>query len=393
MEIVFNREVLYSEIWSTPISTLCRKYQLSDNGLRKVCKALSIPLPVRGHWAKVAAGHSTKATPLPPSTGATTFISRPSLPPADEWRKQEGLLAAQISFEKAPENKIIVAAVLVQPHALVASSLRAIAKVRSTLEKSRADAEKPKKRLSGAGWAPNFNGMKWYDHERRGLLLDPTDTVLPLRVSLEAVDRALRIWDALIKGAVGRGMKAGLAGNRLTLSIEKETIELRMSERVAKRLTGKPWPKDSESRPTGELRIFVCCRGETKFEDGAKGALEGQLNAIFCNVHRTFSAQKVWRARLLEERRLAGIAGEQREIERLAREETRRQIEEQKRLEQDLIIEAQAWHQAQQIRAYVLSLQSATAAGASAAHGFAQWAEWANGVADRLDPSKVRIEL
>jgi len=37
-----KREELYEEVWSTP---LCAKYGLSDNGLRKVCKRLNVPVP------------------------------------------------------------------------------------------------------------------------------------------------------------------------------------------------------------------------------------------------------------------------------------------------------------------------------------------------------------
>ena len=54
MEIIFERTRLYEEVWSEPLTKLGKKYGLSDNGLRKVCKALNIPLPRAGHWAKVA---------------------------------------------------------------------------------------------------------------------------------------------------------------------------------------------------------------------------------------------------------------------------------------------------------------------------------------------------
>lgn len=77
MEITFERQALYVEVWSTPLTQLAKKYGLSDNGLRKVCKAMSIPLPVQGHWAKVAAGHKVPKVPLPPQAERNTFVSRP----------------------------------------------------------------------------------------------------------------------------------------------------------------------------------------------------------------------------------------------------------------------------------------------------------------------------
>src|SRR5215471_12316086 len=49
----------------------------SDNGLRKVCKALNFPLPHVGHWAKVAAGRNVPRIPLSDEAPRTTFVSRP----------------------------------------------------------------------------------------------------------------------------------------------------------------------------------------------------------------------------------------------------------------------------------------------------------------------------
>jgi hypothetical protein len=47
-----TRDELYKLVWSTPISTASRRYGFSDNGLRKICKKLSVPTPPRGYWAK-----------------------------------------------------------------------------------------------------------------------------------------------------------------------------------------------------------------------------------------------------------------------------------------------------------------------------------------------------
>ncbi len=64
------RKTLYEEIWAEPMTTVALRYGISDNGLRKRCKALNIPWPPNGYWAKVKAGK-----PVP---------ERPALPPYDE---------------------------------------------------------------------------------------------------------------------------------------------------------------------------------------------------------------------------------------------------------------------------------------------------------------------
>jgi hypothetical protein len=111
MEIEFERVALYEEVWTVPLTQLGKKYGLSDNGIRKVCKALNIPLPAIGHWAKVAAGHTVVKISLPAQAKRTTFTSRFGLgekdfsDPADErW------LVDRLAFERAPGNHIAVAA-------------------------------------------------------------------------------------------------------------------------------------------------------------------------------------------------------------------------------------------------------------------------------------------
>lgn len=68
----FEREKLYEEIWSEPLSKVAKRYQISDVGLRKICVNLSIPIPSVGYWAKIAAGQTVKKPSLAPTKGATT---------------------------------------------------------------------------------------------------------------------------------------------------------------------------------------------------------------------------------------------------------------------------------------------------------------------------------
>lgn len=69
-------------MWAAPLTTLGKKYGLSDNVLRKICKTMNIPLPKAGHWAKIAAGHKVPKTPLPRNAERTTFDCYPPTPEA-----------------------------------------------------------------------------------------------------------------------------------------------------------------------------------------------------------------------------------------------------------------------------------------------------------------------
>lgn len=46
-------ELLKKEVWKTPMSKLYIKYNLTGNGLKKICKKFNIEYPGLGYWAKL----------------------------------------------------------------------------------------------------------------------------------------------------------------------------------------------------------------------------------------------------------------------------------------------------------------------------------------------------
>ncbi len=60
----FTRNQLYELIWSEPLLKLSKKYCISDNGLRKICKSMNIPLPPNGYWMKIKYGKKVKKPQL-----------------------------------------------------------------------------------------------------------------------------------------------------------------------------------------------------------------------------------------------------------------------------------------------------------------------------------------
>lgn len=69
----FERQKLFDEVWTTPVTKLAKEYSLSDVGLRKICVALDVPLPPRGYWAKLAAGKTIPKPPLHKTSVPTTY--------------------------------------------------------------------------------------------------------------------------------------------------------------------------------------------------------------------------------------------------------------------------------------------------------------------------------
>lgn len=69
----FERQKLFDEVWTTPVTKLAKAYGLSDVGLRKICVALDVPLPPRGYWARLAAGKTIPKPALHKTTRPTTY--------------------------------------------------------------------------------------------------------------------------------------------------------------------------------------------------------------------------------------------------------------------------------------------------------------------------------
>lgn len=71
--ITLERNKLYEEIWKEPMSVLCKRYSLSDNGLRKICIKLEIPIPDRSYWGKLRAGKTPEKRKLPKYDGNNEY--------------------------------------------------------------------------------------------------------------------------------------------------------------------------------------------------------------------------------------------------------------------------------------------------------------------------------
>lgn len=75
--ISVNREELYRLVWSVPGSTLAPRFGVSDVYLGHVCKALGVPRPAPGYWARLRARKAAEVPPLPsPEPGHPTLWLR-----------------------------------------------------------------------------------------------------------------------------------------------------------------------------------------------------------------------------------------------------------------------------------------------------------------------------
>ena len=170
-EITITRNELYEQVWLTPMIRLARSYGLSDNGLKKICKKLNIPLPGVGHWQRKKFGNAKPRPPLPPLKNGPDRVTR-QIQLEDAVAQEHTVPEPQevLDQKRKAERKIVVASSLRSPHPFVQH-------LKSILEKEKIDEY----------------GLLW---GRQGCL--------DVRVSPKSLRRALLIMDALIKALESR---------------------------------------------------------------------------------------------------------------------------------------------------------------------------------------------
>jgi hypothetical protein len=393
--IIYDRNVLYEEIWAEPMRTVAERYGVSDVWLAKVCRQLRVPVPGRGYWAKRAAGKAPERTPLPAlrnGQNGRTFGFRHEAPPPPELLP--GLDEAKPLELPGP---IVVPETLENPHKLVAISAR-------YLEKAEPE---------------------------RGVVSAPRRSCLDMAVSPASLTRALRIMDALIKAMEAAGLTVEVAAveepttetrrdhgygfdpqreettpqppERVTRTLcDEEWIQFRLSERVRRfRDQGPPAPDGSRSRwetaydyeATGELALeltnVTAPAVRAKWHESKKQRLEEMLGEFLAYLPTVALSYKLERE-AEKRRRAEERAAQQRRLEeqqrRWEREERQR---EEKHREEAFEAEAALWRRAQDVRDYVAAaLATLDERGLSPENEQSERERlaWALAYADRLDP-------
>ncbi len=124
-EANYDRDTLYQEVWTDPVTMVAKRYGVSDVAIHKACKRLQVPVPPRGYWAKLRAGQDVTREPLPPFEGPAPkqrIVEAPPkrrlgtgvTPPANEHPDDERDRIVAVC------DTVIVAEQLTDPHPLIA---------------------------------------------------------------------------------------------------------------------------------------------------------------------------------------------------------------------------------------------------------------------------------
>ncbi len=342
---------------------------VSDVGLKKISRRHRIPTPPRGYWQKLAVGQKPIRPPLPPVANAQRdeIEIRPTPPkaPPPPPEPVPAAVQAAIAHEQKPENRIVVAKTLRNPHRIVLA----------WIEEDRRDRQ--------------LHRSDWYLRTTKAIDGDALSRRRLLIVSALFIAIENRGYKLVVEGPYRRDVHVEHGPDRLQIEVAERMQQVRRTlgdeeHRERRHLsTGrKRWTQ--EQHATGELvagireghsRSFV-----VQWRESADRPLEAQLNDVMVGVARRFDE--------LRERREQQERARQRQWE----EDRRRYQQEQERKREAvrfgrLVRQTQDRQLAADIRALVDAVRAKQwGAGSADAAAFERWSVWALAHADRIDP-------
>ena len=355
---VYDRETLYKEVWEAPITEIAKRYGVSDVAIHKVCKALDIPKPSRGYWAKLRAGKSVTIKPLPKNDAVTQKTGVRTGSNSQRRTDKETL-----EFLSEEERELILA--IASQASLPSKGTRKHPKINSHHQVI-------------ADWR-----KEEHNSERRGRGRTPAPT-LAESVSDDTIHRVYRIIEALTRALEPLGCSLTddlnflVNGETVILSFsestdkvphvptKEENMKLLKYEEDRKRYSwaSKPQIRKYDYIFNGRLKVVI--DGKRSFRDCQSYVLEDRLGDIMIELYE--AAESIKKAREARE-----------DAERSYQEELRRKEEWRQRynLEVDRTLAltnlAEDYDTASKIRRYIAVLEQTK----KSDEKMIEWIEWA----------------
>ncbi|HCY78070.1 MAG TPA: hypothetical protein DHV28_19360 [Ignavibacteriales bacterium] len=358
--IILKREELYDKVWGKALMLVAAVYGLSDNGLKKICIKMNIPIPYNGYWAKLKYGKEVYKNPLPqlkPGDIETYKLEIEEKQEIEILEKYKKL----IELEANPENKIVVPEKYARLHPLVSMTKEGV-----LLSKN------------------HYDKFLRVHHGK----------ILFMLVTPNTLNRATRILNTLVLELEKRGFVIRPGENEdstpVTLLVfDNQTIKIQLREltKIEKKTRVNSYTKKTEYErefvPTGLLKIEIDeygMDGITKvFKDNKNKQLEDQLNYFIICLYRYVNYEIKRHIRWEKERKI------QEERERKAQELLEERKREQLRTD-NLLRLADDWNKVKYINNFLDEMEIAMKEKNLLTEEKKDWLRWARDKLKSMDP-------
>lgn len=348
-----SRQELYNLVWSKPMTALAKEYNISDNGLRKICKKLDIPLPQLGHWQKLQFGKKVKIIPLP-----------------KDFKGEETITLNERKEETDNGNNVFS-----EYHKL----LKKITEDSSLTFNVPDRLVNPDKLIIEA--KNDFDSRK---HEKYAIyrgIMSTSSGIVSVSVAPKNSNRALRIMDKIIKLLKHRGHNVIVKENTTYAVVKGEKIKIRLREKVKRVITKDEkysW-NNTEYIASDILSFKIDEYPEKEFNDSNNLTLEEQLPKILTKlelvsekIKRDNEEREIWHQEYLKKR----------ELEEAIKKRHANEVENFKRLLED----SERWKKATDLKNFIIALENKAIKENTLSEELSNWIKWANDKADWYDP-------
>lgn len=358
-KVKLTRRELYDMVWKEPMSTISKKFNITDTGLRKACKRMNIPTPIAGYWAKLQFGKPVFQENLPVDYGGIEIVELEQIDDkAAESRESE---RARLINEMKADTTLDLA-------------------IPPTLN----DACLLIKEVN------DYYQQKLRDETVRSneLLVHYMKQYLDVSVTPKELDRMLRFADALIKNLKRRGHEVKIVNGKTILCLFGEEFQINFREctkrdQIIDNHGSYSW-KRTVYIPTGILKFTVHGYYGREWRDRGL-LLEEQLAKILAQLEllgmRAKKERDTFRARQVEY-----------EVKKKEEDEKREQKLHEVRRFKSLLSEAKHFDEAQMIRRYIEAVKEKVKKDSMLTGKDREWIHWAEAKADWFDPLVFKFD-
>jgi hypothetical protein len=343
-EVKLSRKELYNLVWTESMLSLSKRFNISDVGLRKICRKMKIPTPPVGHWQRVQYTTSIRIPKLPEKYSGKQEVTL-SLRPADKLVNLGHITMLnrlQKELENDPSLNFQVPPKLSKPDKLI--------------KEARTSLREKKNRSS-------YHGVI-------------TCSGLNIIVSPKNVGRALKFMDILIKVLHQRGHDIHVNYKTTDVIVFGERLKIRLQEKLKQVVI-----KDSnwiQYHANGILSFKIGDYHVAEFHDGIKPIEE--------NLPRILGKLELLGKKQLEER----LAWEKKEAERKEKERIQKELEQRKVNElanfKQLLQRSKRWRQTAALRAFIDVIKEKAIKYSTTTEELEGWITWASQKTDWYDP-------
>ncbi len=232
---------------------------------------------------------------------------------------------------------------------------------------------------------------------RNGLVETDGKTTVQISVAKRSIGRALRLYDALIRAweAAGGAIKFGVRGSTYCectdFVIGPDRLPVHFFEKTepvpeAPAEDDTHWHSRPPRKPTGKLTLLIdIYEGaglRRSWSDGQRQQLETQMGEIVAGLQLQIERERAERLDRECRDRQGNRAKAHRDRKKIIREQDAERIRTLKR-------NANEWHEAQRIRAYLAAVRAGVEAGSLRIKDeavYAEWSRFSTWYADHIDP-------